>query len=277
MIRLRPLVLIACTVSLTLNAQEPKPAADSHGKKPAEESKDQPKDKPSEAPPKATASKTTEHSITLNGQKIDYTATAGTLPLKDAEGKVTAEIFHIAYVKKETDPAKAAKRPLTFSFNGGPGSSSVWMHMGLLGPKRVKLQDNGFALPPPYTYIDNESSLLDETDLVFIDPVSTGYSRAAKPDARMEAITSRPLLLAGVARMTKHAGQSILHLTPLHAGRTMLMKLIDNIRAAISHIKTVAEQLPDVDPWKSFIDYVTAKIIDASINSPSKVVPNFNG
>jgi len=182
MIRLRPLALIACTVSLTLNAQEPKPAADSHGKKPAEESKDQPKDKPAEDPPKATASKTTEHSITLNGQKIDYTATAGTLPLKDAEGKVTAEIFHIAYVKKETDPAKAAKRPLTFSFNGGPGSSSVWMHMGLLGPKRVKLQDNGFALPPPYDYIDNESSLLDETDLVFIDPVSTGYSRAAKPD-----------------------------------------------------------------------------------------------
>lgn len=171
---------LVLALSLPLFAQEAKPAADSPDKKPAEEAKD--KDKPAEDKPKPAASKTTEHSITLNGQKIDYTATAGTLPLKDAEGKVTAEIFHIAYVKKETDPAKAAKRPLTFSFNGGPGSSSVWMHMGLLGPKRVKLQDNGFALPPPYEYIDNESSLLDETDLVFIDPVSTGYSRASKPD-----------------------------------------------------------------------------------------------
>ena len=103
------------------------------------------------------------------------------------------------------------------------------------------------------------------------------YCRAAKPDARMEAITSRPLLLAGVARMTKHAGQTILHLTPLHAGRTMLMKLIGNIRAAIIHIKTVAEQFQNADPWKSFIDYVAAKITDASINSPSKRMPLFNG
>ena len=102
------------------------------------------------------------------------------------------------------------------------------------------------------------------------------YCRAAKPDARMEAITSRPLLLAGVARMTKHAGQSILHLTPLHAGRALLMKLISNIRAAIEHIKTVAEQLPTVDPWKSFIDYVTKKIINASINSRSTLVHLFD-
>ena len=103
------------------------------------------------------------------------------------------------------------------------------------------------------------------------------YCRAAKPDARMEAITSRPLLLAGVARMTKHAGQTILHLTPLHAGRTMLMKLIGNIRAAIIHIKTVAEQFQNADPWKSFVDYVTVKIIDASINSPSKMMHVFTG
>lgn len=131
---------------------------------------------------KAPTSKTTEHSITLNGQKIDFTATAGLLPLQDAEGKTTAEIFHIAYVKKESGPNATARRPLTFSFNGGPGSSSVWLHMGLLGPKRVKLQDNGFAVPPPYELVDNEYSLLDETDLVFIDPVGTGYSRAAKPE-----------------------------------------------------------------------------------------------
>ncbi len=122
----------------------------------------------------------TEHSITLGGQKIEFTATAGTLPLKDAEGKTTADIFYIAYVKKGV--SDAANRPLTFSFNGGPGSSSVWMHMGLLGPKRVKLRDDGFAVPPPYELVENQYSLLDETDLVFIDPVGTGYSRAAKPE-----------------------------------------------------------------------------------------------
>lgn len=122
----------------------------------------------------------TEHSITLGDQKIEFTATAGTLPLKDAEGKTTADIFYIAYVKKGVPDT--ASRPLTFSFNGGPGSSSVWMHMGLLGPKRVKLRDDGFAVPPPYQLVENEHSLLDETDLVFIDPVGTGYSRATKPE-----------------------------------------------------------------------------------------------
>ncbi|MBB5040501.1 S10 family peptidase [Prosthecobacter dejongeii] len=122
----------------------------------------------------------TEHSLTLNGQKIDFTATAGLLSLKDGEGKVTADIFYIAYTKKGV--ADPANRPLTFSFNGGPGSSSVWMHLGLLGPKRVKLRDDGFAVPPPYQLVENEFSLLDETDLVFIDPVGTGYSRASKPE-----------------------------------------------------------------------------------------------
>ena len=75
-----------------------------------------------------------------------------------------------------------ARRPITFSFNGGPGSSSVWLHLGLLGPRRVLLEEDGSPLPPPYQTVDNEYSLLDETDLVFIDPVSTGFSRAVKPD-----------------------------------------------------------------------------------------------
>ncbi len=153
-------------------------------------------DKPKEAPPskagtgepakdggkdsKEEKQSVTEQVITLGGQRIEYTATAGTLPLKDAEGKMTAEIFYIAYTRKGV--AEPSKRPLTFSFNGGPGSSSVWLHMGLLGPKRVKLRDDGFAVPPPYELLDNEFSLIDETDLVFIDPVGTGYSRAAKPE-----------------------------------------------------------------------------------------------
>jgi carboxypeptidase C (cathepsin A) len=138
------------------------------------------KDEKKEKPDAAEVKKVTEHSLMINGQKVDYTATAGMLSLKDGEGKVTADIFYVAYAKKGV--TEMAKRPLTFSFNGGPGSSSVWMHMGLLGPKRVKLRDDGFAVPPPYELVENEYSLLDETDLVFIDPVSTGYSRATKPE-----------------------------------------------------------------------------------------------
>jgi len=170
----------------TLALAEP-PAKDAAAAKPAdakedkndkENDKEKDKEKKDEKPEDKTAR--TEHTLTLGGQKLDYTATAGTLALKDAEGKVTADIFYIAYTKKGvTDPAA---RPLTFSFNGGPGSSSVWLHMGLLGPKRVKLRDDGFAVPPPYHLVDNEHSLLDETDLVFIDPVGTGYSRAAKTE-----------------------------------------------------------------------------------------------
>lgn len=120
----------------------------------------------------------TEHSVTINGQEIKYTATAGTILLRDEEEKPTASIFYIAYTRKDVG---LDSRPVTFSFNGGPGSSSVWMHLGMLGPRRVRLAEDGSALPPPYRLVDNEYSLLDETDLVFVDPVSTGYSRAIPP------------------------------------------------------------------------------------------------
>lgn len=145
--------------------KSPKPAAEPDKSKPVE--------------PKERA-ETTRHSITVNGRKIDYTATAGTILLRDREDKPTAAIFYIAYAKDGTNDPSG--RPLTFSFNGGPGSSSVWMHLGLLGPRRVLLEEDGSPVPPPYKLVDNEYSLLDETDLVFIDPVSTGFSRAVKPD-----------------------------------------------------------------------------------------------
>jgi carboxypeptidase C (cathepsin A) len=118
----------------------------------------------------------TEHSITINGQTVKYTATAGTMLLKKEDGAPTASIFYIAYTKN--DVPDVSRRPITFAFNGGPGSSSVWLHMGTLGPKRVVMDAEGNPLPPPYRFTDNEYSLLDLTDLVFIDPVSTGYSRA---------------------------------------------------------------------------------------------------
>lgn len=118
----------------------------------------------------------TEHKVVIMGKEIAYKAVAGTLPLKDDKGHTKASLFYIAYTRSDVD--EVSKRPIAFCFNGGPGSSSVWLHMGILGPKRVKLLDEKFNAPP-FSYTDNEYSLLDVADLVFIDPISTGYSRPA--------------------------------------------------------------------------------------------------
>ena len=164
-----------------------------NGKSGDEKSADD-KNKVPEAPPPVV----TDHTITLPGGRVlKYKATAGYLTLRDTsepkeakpksddkkeevdplKGKTKAQVFFVAYT---LDPAPdPASRPVTFCFNGGPGSSSVWLHMGALGPRRAQLTDQGEAPPPPYKIVDNESTWLDATDLVFIDPVSTGYSRAA--------------------------------------------------------------------------------------------------
>lgn len=122
----------------------------------------------------------THHSVTINGEEIRYTATTGTLVLKeeiDKEGeKAKAAVFFIAYTRDDIDDM--SKRPITFSFNGGPGSSSVWLHLGVLGPRCVEPDEDGELPHPPYQLKNNECSILDKTDLVFIDPVSTGFSRA---------------------------------------------------------------------------------------------------
>ncbi len=117
----------------------------------------------------------TQHEIQVGGRPLRYTATAGYLPMKDEEGKLKANIFFVAYTREGTD----ARRPVTFAYNGGPGSSSVWLHMGALGPRRVAMQDEGWAPSPPYRLVDNEQTWLSFTDLVFIDPVTTGFSRPA--------------------------------------------------------------------------------------------------
>jgi carboxypeptidase C (cathepsin A) len=126
----------------------------------------------------------TKHTVRIGGREIKYTVTAGTMVLKEetpdrekeSEGqKPRAQVFFVAYTKDGN--GSKAKRPLTFSFNGGPGSASVWLHLGVLGPRRVVLQDDGSLPKPPFELTDNEYSLLDETDLVFIDPMNTGYSR----------------------------------------------------------------------------------------------------
>lgn len=119
----------------------------------------------------------TQHTIKLDGVQIEYTVTTGTIVLKEEDveqgDKQKASIFYIAYTKN----GESSSRPVTFSFNGGPGSSSVWLHLGVLGPKRVLMDDEGHPIGPPHQLVDNVYTLLDQTDLVFIDPVSTGYSR----------------------------------------------------------------------------------------------------
>lgn len=127
---------------------------------------------------------TTHHTITVaGGAELKYTVTAGRIVLRleshsddKYDGAVAkAEIFVTAYT---LDDADLHKRPVTFAFNGGPGSSSVWLHLGLLGPRRISMGDVGSLMPPPYDLVDNEETLLRHSDLVFIDPVTTGYSRA---------------------------------------------------------------------------------------------------
>jgi carboxypeptidase C (cathepsin A) len=121
----------------------------------------------------------THHQITINGKPLKYTATAGRLPIKRGDGRIEAEMFYVAYALDGQDPAG---RPLTFAFNGGPGSASIWLHMGALGPKRVVLQPDGFMPAAPYRMEDNPYTLLDKSDLVLIDAIGTGFSRAADSD-----------------------------------------------------------------------------------------------
>jgi len=122
----------------------------------------------------------THHQITIGSRVVKYTVTAGLMPLRNDAGVIEAQVFFMAYTLDGViDPAK---RPLMFSFNGGPGSASVWLHLGALGPKRVRMEDEGWLPPAPYQLVDNDQTWLDFTDLVFIDPVGTGFSRAATPE-----------------------------------------------------------------------------------------------
>ena len=199
-------LLILLMSGTMLLGQNPKPSP-SESPKPSPAAKDE---KTAEFEPAAPV--VTEHSLTLpDGKSLRYKAITGYLLLRDTvaeqnraqadeqsedaepepagepkknekpvdptKGKPKAQVFFVAYVAE--DAGDPAARPLTFAFNGGPGSSSVWLHLGGLGPRRVQLSDAGEALPPPAKVVDNESTWLAKTDLVFIDPVSTGYSRPA--------------------------------------------------------------------------------------------------
>ncbi|HZW07974.1 MAG TPA: hypothetical protein VFF65_12700, partial [Phycisphaerales bacterium] len=149
---------------------------------------DPPADKAEETKKEPPPPSVTEHTVTIAGKPVRYRVTAGTQPLLDDRLKVKAHVFNIAYERladeekdKDGKPVTmasrdGAKRPITFAFNGGPGSSSVWLHLGALGPRKVAMGPEGERLPAP-ALADNPDAWLDFTDLVFIDPVSTGFSR----------------------------------------------------------------------------------------------------
>jgi len=130
----------------------------------------------------------THHEIRVDGKLLHYTATAGRLPIKNAEGKIDAEMFFVAYTLDGADPST---RPVTFAFNGGPGSASIWLHMGALGPRKVVLQPEGWLPEAPYRLMDNPNTPLDRTDLVLVDAIGTGYSRPADTAAARRFWTVR--------------------------------------------------------------------------------------
>ncbi len=201
----RPLLLSTLAASISAGApSDVKQTADAGKEKPAFQEEKAEKGEYQPPPPVVT-----EHTVTLQGGKtLSYKAITGYLLIRDTKsenqrekdsgkesskenpqdldpsrGKPKAQIFFVAYVVDRA--GDAATRPVTFAFNGGPGSASVWLHMGGIGPRRVVLSDRGEALPPPATITDNESTWLEKTDLVFIDPVSTGFSRPVRgEDAR---------------------------------------------------------------------------------------------
>jgi carboxypeptidase C (cathepsin A) len=146
----------------------------------AQEAARAPEAKPAEPaekkePPKEESS-VTEHSIKVGGQVINYTATFGSILLKDDKEEPTALVFYTAYTRSDTKDM--SQRPLTFAYNGGPGSASAWLHMGAFGPRRIVTDDPKSTPPAPYRLVDNAYSLIDKTDVVFLDPVGTGFSRA---------------------------------------------------------------------------------------------------
>ena len=135
----------------------------------------------------------TRHTLQLPDRQLTYSVAAGTLPLRDGKGQRTAEMFNVAFIAEPADPS----RPVTFLFNGGPGAASAFLMLGGVGPRMVAFREDGGFLPPPSRLIDSPDSWLPCTDLVFVDPVATGYSRSALDEEE----TAR--FLTNLSRLTK--------------------------------------------------------------------------
>ncbi len=180
------LLLMPATISVGANAQRNRNPAGTPGSAPGANSAATvaATPAPNVAPVRDAAPPVvTRHEIMVHGTPLTYTATTGMMPMRGATGETEANIFFVAYHR--TDGAGAnpdPRRPLVFAFNGGPGSASVWLHLGAIGPKRVQMLPDGGLPPPPYHLVDNEQTWLDQSDLVFLDPVGTGYSRPTKPE-----------------------------------------------------------------------------------------------
>ena len=159
------ILTVFCCASALAIAQEKKPA---------------PTEAQTSAPAPEEKVSATHHSVTLRGKSLSYTATASRLPVKNDTGQTEAQMFYVSYTLEGA--ANQSKRPLTFVFNGGPGSATIWLHMGCFGPKRVALLPDGAMPPPPFRWEDNINTILDRTDLVFVDAIGTGYSRATTPE-----------------------------------------------------------------------------------------------
>jgi carboxypeptidase C (cathepsin A) len=167
--------LVSISLNLAAPAQEkpvPAPVPTQPPATGAEAHKDADKETP--VPPERPA--ITHHELTLNGKTLKYTATAGTLIIRDEDDKAYGSIFYVAYT---LDGAEAGTRPVSFLYNGGPGSATLWLHMGSFSPVRIETDSPNPTVGPPFKLIPNQYSLLDKTDLVFIDAPLTGYSRAA--------------------------------------------------------------------------------------------------
>jgi carboxypeptidase C (cathepsin A) len=160
-------IWMAFLASAAIGLVRPAPAAEkpSSGTEKAQEASEKPRSEKS----------VTEHSVVIGGATINYTATAGTLVVRNGDDEPYASIGYTAYTKKGADPSR---RPITFAFNGGPGSSSIWLHMGALGPRRIVTVDAAPTPAAPYKVVDNAESILDKSDLVMIDPVGTGFAKA---------------------------------------------------------------------------------------------------
>lgn len=133
--------------------------------------------------PKVDWSNTTEHEVQIKGNKVPYTTTVGNLPVYSEDGEIIASLFYTYY--QRSDVRDKTRRPLVFSFNGGPGSASVWMHIGYTGPKKLKIDDEGYPIQP-YGVDDNPHSILDVADIVFVNPVNVAFSRMVHEDAERE-------------------------------------------------------------------------------------------
>ena len=168
----RILPAIAIAVLLLIGAAAPAPAADTAAPATADAAAKAAADA---APPPEPRSSRTQHQVRIGGEVVRYTATAGWLIMKNDEGKPIARFGYTAYTRDGVEDL--ARRPVMFAYNGGPGSSSIWLHMGILGPRRVVASDSAFSPPPPSQRVENEFSVLDVTDLVMIDPVGTGFSK----------------------------------------------------------------------------------------------------